>query len=69
VNVQGVTGFLSDVGNCDEMAKNAIYILENEQRLEAFKENAYRNAQRFSIEKILPQYEAVYTTALSGIQV
>ncbi len=69
VNVQGVTGFLSDVGNCEEMAKNAIYILENEQRLEEFKENAYRNALRFSIEKILPQYEEVYTTALSGIEV
>ena len=68
VNVQGVTGFLSDVGDCDEMAKNAIYILEDEQRLENFKENAYRQAQRFSIEKILPQYEEVYTTALSGIQ-
>lgn len=67
VNVQGVTGFLSDVGNCDEMAKNAIYILEDEQRLEEFKENAYRNAQRFSIEKILPQYEEVYTAALNGI--
>jgi glycosyltransferase involved in cell wall biosynthesis len=64
-----VTGFLSDVGNCEEMAKNAIFILENEQRLEEFKENAYRNAQRFSIEKILPQYEDVYTTALSGIEV
>ncbi len=68
VNVQGVTGFLSDVGNCDEMAKNAIYILEDEQRLEEFKENAYRNAQRFSVEKILPQYEEVYTAALNVIQ-
>jgi len=68
VNVQGVTGFLSNVGDCEEMAKNAIYILEDAHRLEEFKENAYQNAKRFSIEKILPQYEEVYATALSGIQ-
>ncbi len=67
VNVQGVTGFLSEVGDCDDMAKNAIYMLEDDQRLEMFKENAYRQAQRFSIEKILPQYEEVYATAISGL--
>lgn len=60
VNVNGVTGFLSDLGDVDEMAKNAIYILEDDSRLEEFKENAKRQAERFSIEKILPLYEDVY---------
>ncbi|MEN8185933.1 MAG: N-acetyl-alpha-D-glucosaminyl L-malate synthase BshA [Bacteroidota bacterium] len=60
VNIQGRTGFLSDVGNTDEMAKNAIHILEDESRLEEFKDKAFGYAKKFSIEKILPKYEAVY---------
>jgi glycosyltransferase involved in cell wall biosynthesis len=64
VNVQGVTGFLSDVGDVEDMAKNAIYILEDDKRLKEFKENAYEAAHRFSIEKILPKYEAMYNRVI-----
>ena len=60
VNIHGVTGFLSDVGDVDDMAKNAIFILESDQRLEEFKSNAYESAKRFSIERILPKYEMMY---------
>ncbi|MCF6223219.1 MAG: N-acetyl-alpha-D-glucosaminyl L-malate synthase BshA [Flavobacteriaceae bacterium] len=60
VNLHGKTGFLSDVGDVDDMAKNAIYILEDDKRLEAFKDNAYAYAQKFSIENILPKYEKLY---------
>ncbi len=60
VNVQGVSGFLSDVGDVEDMAKNAIYILEDEKRLERFKENAFEVAKKFSMDKILPKYEEVY---------
>lgn len=67
VNIQGVTGFLSDVGDCEDMAKNAIYILEDEKRLETFKDNAFKNAQRFSIDKILPEYEKIYQEALDSV--
>ena len=66
VNIQGQTGFLSNVGDVDDMAKNAIYILDNEERLSAFKENAFESAKRFSIEKILPKYEAIYDQVIKG---
>lgn len=64
VNVQGVTGYLSDVGNVSEMAENAIRILSDDAVLNTFKENAFKNARRFDIKKILPLYEAVYEKAL-----
>ena len=60
VNVNGVTGFLSNVGDTSDMAKNSIFILEDEDRLELFKENAFEVAHKFSIEKVLPHYEDMY---------
>lgn len=66
VNIQGVTGFLSDVGDTDDMAKNAIYILEDEKRLHEFKENAYNYAQKFDIDKILPKYEEMYRKVIKN---
>ncbi|MFK7934458.1 MAG: N-acetyl-alpha-D-glucosaminyl L-malate synthase BshA [Saprospiraceae bacterium] len=65
VNIQGKTGFLSDVGNVDEMAKNAIHILEDEERLQQFRQNAVEQAKRFDINNILPQYEEYYEAILA----
>ena len=67
VNINNVTGFLSDMGDVQEMADNAIYILEDENRLNQFKENAFNQAKKFSIDKVLPLYESVYRKAKSGI--
>lgn len=64
VNEHGVTGFLSDVGDVDDMAKNALKILSDDETLEKFKENAYISAQRFDIEKVVPLYEGLYERAL-----
>jgi N-acetyl-alpha-D-glucosaminyl L-malate synthase BshA len=66
VNLQGITGFLSDVGNVEEMAKNAIYILSDEKRLEQFREQAYNQAKEFEISKILPMYESLYERVLTA---
>ncbi|UOY06078.1 N-acetyl-alpha-D-glucosaminyl L-malate synthase BshA [Muricauda sp. SCSIO 64092] len=63
VNKHGVSGFLSDVGNVDEMAKNAIHLLGNDQRLEKFKTNAKNLSKEFEIQNILPLYEDVYEKA------
>lgn len=60
INIQGVTGYLSNVGDVDDMAKNAISILSNETTLMQFRANAIKQAQAFSLENILPQYEAYY---------
>lgn len=63
VNIQGVSGYLSDVGNIDEMAENAIRILSDNATLERFKKNAFQAALRFDILNVLPLYEAVYEKA------
>jgi N-acetyl-alpha-D-glucosaminyl L-malate synthase BshA len=66
VNIQGQTGFLSNVGDIEDMAKNAVYILEDEKRLEEFKENAFAYALRFNIDKILPKYEEMYRKVIKN---
>ena len=63
VNIHGVTGFLSDVGDVDEMAKNALKILGDDNTLEKFKENAWEVAQKFDILNVLPLYETIYLKA------
>lgn len=66
VNIDGVTGFLSNVGDVDEMAKNAVYLLSDEKRLEKFKQQAFDEAHRFSIESILPKYEKMYLRVIKN---
>jgi N-acetyl-alpha-D-glucosaminyl L-malate synthase BshA len=64
VNVQGVSGFLSDVGNVDEMGRNALTILKNPATLANYKNKAKKEALRFDTKNIVPLYEAVYENAL-----
>jgi N-acetyl-alpha-D-glucosaminyl L-malate synthase BshA len=66
VNEEGITGFLSDVGNVDEMAANAIRILENDDTLNTFRQNALAQARRFDLDNILPEYEAFYQEVLES---
>ncbi|PZD76468.1 N-acetyl-alpha-D-glucosaminyl L-malate synthase BshA [Mesonia sp. K7] len=68
VNTQGFSGFLSDVGNVEEMAEKGIYILEEETRLEQFKKNAKENALKFDIELIIPKYESIYERTLANFK-
>ena len=65
VNFEGVSGYLSDVGNTEEMAQNAIKILKDDTILAKFKENALAVAKQFDIKNIVPLYEEVYKEALS----
>jgi L-malate glycosyltransferase len=60
LNVDGITGFLKDVGDVDGMAEKAIYILEDEKRLQEFKENSLARAKEFDLANILPVYENYY---------
>ena len=66
VNIQGETGFLSDVGDTSEMAKNGIYILSDEERLAQFKDNALAQAKRISLPNILPAYKEVYREVIAN---
>jgi len=66
VNIQGVSGYLSDVGDVKNMAENAIKILQDDTVLEEFKTNAFKIAEKFDIKMILPLYEDLYKKAISG---
>jgi N-acetyl-alpha-D-glucosaminyl L-malate synthase BshA len=65
VNINGVTGFTSNVGDIDDMAANALKILTDPITHSQFKENAYKKALEFDINNILPQYEAIYARVLN----
>jgi len=60
LNVDGITGYLSNVGDVNDMAEKAIYILEDNERLAQFKDNALARAKEFDLAKILPLYENYY---------
>lgn len=62
---QGVSGFMSNVGDIEDMAKNALTILESEESLAVFREGAFKQANKFDIKNILPQYEELYTRVLA----
>ncbi|MEC4005122.1 N-acetyl-alpha-D-glucosaminyl L-malate synthase BshA [Flavobacterium sp. SUN052] len=64
VNFDGISGYLSDVGNIEEMSANAIKILSNIDTLNTFKENALSVAKQFDIKNILPLYESLYEKAI-----
>lgn len=64
VNAHGFSGYMSNVGDIDDMAKNAISILQNDETLNRFKSNALEQASKFDITKILPQYEQLYTSVV-----
>jgi len=64
LNIEGVTGFLKNVGDVDGMAEKAIYILEDEDRLAQFKENALARAKEFDLANILPLYEDYYVEVI-----
>ncbi len=59
LNIQGGTGFLSNVGDIEDMTRKALFVLDK-NNLPRFKENALRRAQEFDISRILPLYESYY---------
>lgn len=66
INIQGKTGFMSPVGDFADMAKNAVYILSDENRLKEFKANALAHAKTFDIANILPKYEDYYNQVIKA---
>ncbi|SCY61306.1 N-acetyl-alpha-D-glucosaminyl L-malate synthase BshA [Flavobacterium anhuiense] len=64
VNYDGFSGYLSNVGNVEEMAQNALKILKDDAVLSQFKANALEVARKFDIKNILPKYEALYQKAV-----
>ena len=65
INVHGKTGYLSNVGDVKDMAEHAYYILEDDERLDKFKDAAITHARTFEKSRIIPLYEKLYDTVLS----
>jgi N-acetyl-alpha-D-glucosaminyl L-malate synthase BshA len=65
VNIHGVTGFLSNVGDVEDMAQNAIKLLKDPGLLAKFRKNALKQAHKFDLAEILLQYEAIYKRVIS----
>ena len=59
LNINGQSGFVSEIGDTEEMAKHAIHILDD-RNLQKFKDGALARAKEFEVEKILPLYETLY---------
>jgi len=60
VNIEGYSGYLSDVGDIESMARNALDLLSDAKKLALFRVQAKERAALFSLDKILPQYEHLY---------
>ena len=62
----GVTGYLHPVGAVDAMATSAISLLDDEARWDAFsRASRDRAIERFTIDRIVPRYEALYRNVLA----
>ena len=60
VNIDGVTGFLSSVGDVEKMARDTILLLNDIELLDKFKINAFDHSQSFALKNILPKYNMIY---------
>lgn len=63
LNVQGVTGFMSNIGDVEDMTRKSLFILDK-NNLPRFKANALARAKEFDITRILPHYEQYYESVL-----
>ncbi|MCX6171416.1 MAG: N-acetyl-alpha-D-glucosaminyl L-malate synthase BshA [Flavobacterium sp.] len=66
VNFDGISGYLSNVGDIESMANNAIKILSSDETLAKFRTNALNVAKQFDIKNILPLYENLYIEAIKN---
>ncbi|MBL4652717.1 MAG: N-acetyl-alpha-D-glucosaminyl L-malate synthase BshA [Flavobacteriales bacterium] len=64
VNIHEFSGLLSNVGDIEDMAKNAVKILAQDSVLNMYKQNAKLQANKFDIAKILPAYQEIYDRVL-----
>ena len=68
LNINGVTGFMSNVGDVDDMAANALAILTDDKKLGEFRQAALKQAMAFDIHNIMPIYERYYQQIINVAQ-
>ena len=67
VNIHGETGYLSKVGDVEEMAQNAVSILSSSEKHKQFRAQSLAKSHEFHVDIILPQYESLYKRALAKV--
>ena len=60
INIDGETGYMSNVGDIASMSKQAPQILKDDKVLKGFKERAAAHAKQYDITNIVPHYEKLY---------
>jgi len=60
INIDGVTGYMANVGDVQGMCDKALAILKDKPTHDQFKANALAQAKKFDIDNIVPEYEKLY---------
>jgi glycosyltransferase involved in cell wall biosynthesis len=60
INIPGVTGYLANLGDIDEMSRDALKILKDDETLKKFKSASAEYAKKYDISNIVPHYEKLY---------
>ena len=64
LNIHGETGFISEIGDIDDMTEKALHILDD-HNLDLFKKKALERAKQFDVNNVLPMYENFYLKIMS----
>ena len=62
VNIDGYTGFLSNVSDVIKMSDDILKLINNPVKLNSIKLNAVNHAKSFSIDNVLPKYLMIYNS-------
>ena len=65
LNINGTSGYTSDIGDIDSMAENAIKILSDTSLEKKYRNQAFENAKKYDIKTVIPLYEKIYDEALN----
>lgn len=66
LNIDGITGFTSNVGDVETMASDALKILRSKETHKIFKKSAFEHSKKFGLDVILPQYESLYEQVIEA---
>tara|TARA_B100001094_G_scaffold193895_1_gene187776 strand:+ start:11600 stop:12730 length:1131 start_codon:yes stop_codon:yes gene_type:complete len=68
VNIHGNTGYLTDSNDIEAMSNYSILILSDENKLKEFKNRAFKKAETYDINNVVPMYEKIYKKALNSFK-
>lgn len=64
VNNHGFSGFMADVGDVEAMTRHALTILKDEDSLQKFRKQAFEQAKKYDVKKVVKNYEDYYNQLL-----